>query len=162
MEALGQYVIVLVMLICLAVGYIIKHSLNFIPNKYIPLILGALGVVINIWISKGTFTPEILLGGLASGLASTGAFEITKNMMPKDKNSAELLALIKKTIGTDTPMKETIATSDSVEKKIMPLAENSEKESHHKKVKEHKKATEEAYEKKETESECKDKKDKKH
>jgi Na+-driven multidrug efflux pump len=82
MEILSQYVVVAVMAICLAVGYIIKHSLSFIPNKYIPLIMAILGVVLNIWIN-GIFTPEILLGGLASGLASTGAFEAMKNLIDK-------------------------------------------------------------------------------
>ena len=67
------------MAICLSIGYIIKHSLNFIPNKYIPLILGVIGVIINIWVNKA-FTPEVLLGGLASGLAATGAFEAVRNV----------------------------------------------------------------------------------
>lgn len=84
MEFLSQFVVILVVGICLAVGYIIKHSLNFIPNKYIPLILGILGILINVWISDWSFTPEILLGGLASGLASTGAFEMARNMNTKE------------------------------------------------------------------------------
>ena len=79
MEVLSKYVVALVMAICLAVGYIIKHSLSFIRNKYIPLILGIIGVGINIWLNKA-LTPEILLGGLASGLAATGAFEAVRNI----------------------------------------------------------------------------------
>ena len=39
MEILSNYVVAITMAICLAIGYLIKHSLNFIPNKYIPLIL---------------------------------------------------------------------------------------------------------------------------
>jgi hypothetical protein len=80
MEILSQYVVLIVMGICLAIGYIIKHSLSFIPNKYIPLIMGILGTVLNVWLSAWNFTPEILLGGLASGLAATGAFELVKNI----------------------------------------------------------------------------------
>lgn len=68
-----EYLVVVVVLICLCVGYILK---NIIPtdkiNKYIPLIMGVLGVVLNLWICKWNFTPEVLLEGLASGLASTG------------------------------------------------------------------------------------------
>lgn len=79
MEFLNQYVVVLVLSICLIVGNIIKHSLDFIPNKYIPLIMAILGVILNTWFNGFAFTPEILLGGLASGLASTGAFELFKN-----------------------------------------------------------------------------------
>ena len=80
MEVLSQYVVLIVLGICLAVGYIIKNSLDFISNKYIPLIMGALGVILNVWLNTWTFSPEILLGGLASGLASTGAFELVRNI----------------------------------------------------------------------------------
>lgn len=83
MEFLNQYVVILIMAICVAIGYIIKHSMTFIKNKYIPLIMGVLGVVLNIWLNSWSFSPEILLGGLASGLASTGAFELAKNLKEK-------------------------------------------------------------------------------
>jgi hypothetical protein len=84
MEILSQYVVLVVVGICLAIGYVIKNSLDFIPTKFIPLIMALLGVFINVWLSKWNFTPEILLGGLASGLASTGAFELVKNLKKKD------------------------------------------------------------------------------
>jgi hypothetical protein len=80
MEVLSQYVVLIVLGICLAVGYIIKNSLDFIPNKYMPLIMATLGVILNVWLNGWTFSPEILLGGLASGLASTGAFELIRNI----------------------------------------------------------------------------------
>ena len=80
MEILSQFVVVIVMAICLAVGYVIKHSLNFLPNRYIPLVMAVLGTVLNMWVNLWTFTPEILLGGLASGLAATGAFELVRNI----------------------------------------------------------------------------------
>ena len=80
MEILQEFIVLIVLGICLGLGYVIKHSLDFIPNKYIPLIMAILGVVLNIWLNSGTFTPEILLGGLASGLASTGAFELGRNL----------------------------------------------------------------------------------
>lgn len=79
MEILQDYIVIIVMAICLAIGYIIKHFLPM-DNKWIPLIMGVLGVLLNTWVSGWMFTPEILLGGLASGLASTGAFELVRNM----------------------------------------------------------------------------------
>jgi hypothetical protein len=89
MEILIQYVVVAVVAICLALGYVIKKSLTFIPNKFIPLIMAIIGVVLNIWINWA-FTPEILLGGLASGLASTGAFELVRNIASgKDKGDTD-------------------------------------------------------------------------
>lgn len=84
MEFLQEFVVLIVMATCLGIGYIIKHSLDFIPNKYIPLIMGIIGVILNIWLNGGLFTPEILLGGLASGLASTGAFELGRNLKGSD------------------------------------------------------------------------------
>lgn len=80
MEFITQYVVVIVLAICLCLGYIIKHSISFIPNKYIPLIMAITGVVLNVWISGWQFSPEILLGGLASGLASTGSYELIRNI----------------------------------------------------------------------------------
>ena len=46
--------------------------------------MGVLGVGLNIWIN-GKLTPEILLGGLISGLASTGCYEAFKNLIEKFK-----------------------------------------------------------------------------
>lgn len=84
MEILNDYIVVVVMGICLGIGYIIKHSLDFIPNKFIPLIMGVLGVIINVWLNFGEFSPEILLGGIASGLAATGAFEMVRNIRKEE------------------------------------------------------------------------------
>ncbi len=86
-EIITRYVVVVVLAICLCLGYVIKHSIPFIPNKYIPLIMAVVGTILNVWISGWQFTPEILLGGLASGLASTGTYEMIKNIT--DKREAE-------------------------------------------------------------------------
>ena len=85
MEILTQYVVLVVVAICFGIGYVIKNSLDFIPNKYIPLVMAVLGVFLNIWLNGWVFTPDILLGGLASGLASTGAFEAVRNLIRKEK-----------------------------------------------------------------------------
>lgn len=89
MEFLGRYVVLVVMAICLCLGYIIKHSITFIPNKYIPLIMGVAGVLLNLWINGWKFTPEILLGGLASGLASTGTHELVRHLYTKKEPGME-------------------------------------------------------------------------
>jgi hypothetical protein len=52
-------------------------------NAFIPLIMAVLGVVLNTWINR-EFTPEVLLGGLFSGLASTGLHQVFKNIIRKD------------------------------------------------------------------------------
>ena len=82
---LTEFAVPIIVGICLCIGYIIK---NMIPsdgiNKYIPLIMGALGVVLNVWINLG-ITPQILLGGLFSGLASTGMHQVFKNLINKEE-----------------------------------------------------------------------------
>ena len=90
MEFLARYVVLVVLAICLCIGYIIKHSISFIPNKYIPLILGVLGIVLNFWINGWELTPEILLGGLASGLASTGTHELIRHLLPRQGSGNEI------------------------------------------------------------------------
>lgn len=83
MEFLNAYLILIVIGICLCVGYVIKH---FVPgdkiNRFIPLIMAVLGVILNVWINLA-FTPEILLGGLASGLASTGMHQVFKQFIER-------------------------------------------------------------------------------
>lgn len=77
MEFLQKYIILVVLAICLCVGYIIKHLIRAKwLNKFIPLIVGVLGVLLAIWDAGWKFTPEILLAGLVSGLASTGSYEM--------------------------------------------------------------------------------------
>lgn len=80
---LTEFTVPVIVSICLCVGYIVK---NVIPNedlnRFIPLIMGLLGVGLNVWIN-GAFTAEILLGGLFSGLSSTGLYELFKNVLFK-------------------------------------------------------------------------------
>jgi hypothetical protein len=83
-EVLQSYSVPVVAGICLCVGYIIKHSLDFIPNKLIPLIMGVLGLGINIVINLSGITAEVVLAGLFSGLASTGLHNAFKNLIDKD------------------------------------------------------------------------------
>lgn len=80
---LKDYVVVLVLGICLCVGYILRNLVTTDKvNKWIPLIMGILGVALNVWI-QNTFTPAVLLGGLFSGLASTGLHQVFKQLITK-------------------------------------------------------------------------------
>lgn len=85
---LSDYVVLVVVGICLCVGYILKHLVpNDGVNKYIPLIMGLLGVALNAWINMA-LTPAVLLGGLFSGLASTGMHQALKNLIDKGEEEA--------------------------------------------------------------------------
>ena len=85
MEFFNDYLVLVVVGVCLCVGYVIK---NILPgetiNKFIPLIMAVLGIVLNVWLNAA-FTPEILLGGLASGLASTGMHQLFKQFIEGGK-----------------------------------------------------------------------------
>lgn len=87
MEFLNDYVVLIVAGICLCVGYVLKH---FVPsdaiNKFIPLIMAVLGVVLNVWYNGFVFSPEILLGGLVSGLASTGMHQAFNQFIAKESD----------------------------------------------------------------------------
>ena len=73
---LSEYAVPLIVGICLCVGYILKHLVaTEAVDKYIPLVMGALGVGLNVWINN-SFTAQILLAGLFSGLASTGLHQL--------------------------------------------------------------------------------------
>lgn len=80
---LVNFAVPIIVGVCLCVGYVIKNVITTDTiNKYIPLIMAVLGVVLNIWINM-SFTPEILLGGMFSGLASTGLYEAFKQLIKK-------------------------------------------------------------------------------
>ena len=81
---LNNYAVPVIVGICLCVGYVIKTSFSSIDNKYIPLIMAILGVALNIWINMNV-TPEIILAGMFSGLASTGLHQAFKQLIGGDK-----------------------------------------------------------------------------
>lgn len=85
MEFLNDYLVLIVVGICLCVGYVLK---NVVPsekvNKFIPLIMAVLGTIINVWLNGFAFTPEILLAGMISGLASTGMHQMFKQFIGGD------------------------------------------------------------------------------
>ncbi len=69
--------------LCLCVGWVIKCWIDDIDNKWIPTIVLVLGILISIWSSWGTVTPEIILSGAASGLASTGLHQMVTKWFEK-------------------------------------------------------------------------------
>lgn len=82
---LTEYAAPIIVGICLCVGYILK---NLVPeekvNRFIPLIMGIIGVVVNVWMNMN-FAPEILLTGLFSGLASTGMHQAFTKIVNREE-----------------------------------------------------------------------------
>ena len=90
MEIMKPYIVVVVAALCWCIGYILRH---IVPsdkiNKFIPLIVGCLGVFFKVWVNGWAISPEILLGGLASGLSSTGANELFKHLFPLKEDEGD-------------------------------------------------------------------------
>ena len=90
MEILQPYIIVMIAALCWCIGYILRH---LVPtdkiNKWIPLIVGCLGIFFNIWLNVWKISPEIILGGLASGLSSTGANELFRHLFPLKEDEGD-------------------------------------------------------------------------
>lgn len=72
--------------ICIVIGLLVKHCTP-LDNKYIPLIVAVVGLLIAVWSHWGEgITPVVLLGGLFSGLASTGFHQVFKQLFFSDIN----------------------------------------------------------------------------
>lgn len=85
LNLLSSYLVLVVVGICTCCGYVIKTSFCFIDNKYIPCIMAILGCILNVWIA-GYASPEVILGGMLSGLASTGLHQTFKNLIRGGNN----------------------------------------------------------------------------
>lgn len=72
--------VLVVFIACLIAGYIIKTSISFIPNKYIPSILAVLGACINTVINGGV-SVEVMVYGALMGLSSTGMHQAFKSFI---------------------------------------------------------------------------------
>lgn len=83
---LSEYMLPVVFAICLCVGYIVKKWVKDVDNKFIPTIVAALGIFLAIWIKGWEVTPEIVLSGMFSGLASTGAHQLFTQYIEKADN----------------------------------------------------------------------------
>lgn len=77
MEMFTTYIVPVIVGICLIVGYLFKNFTGA-DNRYIPLVVTVLGVVLAVWMNWPAITAEIILGGAVSGLASTGMHQLLK------------------------------------------------------------------------------------
>lgn len=85
-----EYISPIILVACLVVGYVVKHAIpNETINRYIPLILAVLGIVLNVWACMD-ISLEIAVTGAMSGLASTGLYELFAQLIEKGfTNKAE-------------------------------------------------------------------------
>ena len=84
-DFLFEYINPLILGICLLVGFVLKTAFDWFPNKYIPLVALTMGTLIAILINyQSGINAEVSLGGMISGLASTGLYEMVRNLLDKD------------------------------------------------------------------------------
>ena len=82
---LSNYFVPVIIGICLCLGYGIKQ-VNFISYKWIPIILMLIGLLLNVWLQHG-ISPEIILSGMLSGLASTGLHQAFKQLIERGEDT---------------------------------------------------------------------------
>jgi len=88
---LASYFVPVVVGICLCTGYVIHQFAPDAANKYIPACMALEGVLIAVWVQGGV-TPDVLLGGMVSGLASTGMWELFKQLIQPAATTATTTA----------------------------------------------------------------------
>lgn len=84
MEFLNEFMMPVVLGICLVIGWIVKKWIADIDNKYIPTIVTILGAVLAVWFNSWVITPEIILSGLITGAASTGMHQLFTQFIEKN------------------------------------------------------------------------------
>ena len=71
--------------ICLLTGYVLKEAFDNFPNKFIPLASLSMGTIIAVIIHlQAGINAEVVLGGMISGLAATGMYELLRNLLDFD------------------------------------------------------------------------------
>lgn len=76
---LTQYLDIIIVGICLCVGFVVKKWVKDVDNKFIPTIVCILGLILKV-ITNG-LALEFILSGMISGLASTGLYEAFRNFL---------------------------------------------------------------------------------
>lgn len=78
----------IVLIACLICGYILKHWIRDMDNKWIPTILTILGGTLAC-VTKWDIDLTLVVSGALTGLASTGMHQMFKQMIEASKNDDE-------------------------------------------------------------------------
>lgn len=83
MNVILEFISPIILIACLIVGYVVKHAIpNETINRYIPLIVTVLGILLNMW-ANVDINLQIVVTGAMSGLASTGLYELFSQLIEK-------------------------------------------------------------------------------
>ena len=76
--------------ICLLLGYALKTAFEKFPNRYIPLAALCCGTLLAVLMHLHSgINAQVILGGMISGLASTGLYEMLRNLLKFDGKSGK-------------------------------------------------------------------------
>ncbi len=76
--------------ICLLLGYALKTAFEKFPNRYIPLAALCCGTLLAVLLHLHSgINAQVILGGMISGLASTGLHEMLRNLLRFDGQSGK-------------------------------------------------------------------------
>lgn len=80
-EFLADFMIPVIVGICLLFGFVVKKWIKDVDNKWIPTLCCILGVVLAVMNDWGAVTLATVLSGGFSGLASTGLHQAIKQLI---------------------------------------------------------------------------------
>lgn len=83
LQFLQDLYVPIVMVICLTVGYVLKHWIKDVDDRVIPTVLAVLGAVCACINGKG-ISLELIASGAVTGLASTGLHQVFKQLVEKE------------------------------------------------------------------------------
>lgn len=86
----SEYFSIVIVVVCLTIGYILKKWIKDLDNKIIPTVCAVLGVALSIWINWGNVDLNTIAIGLVSGLASTGLHQLVKQYLTKEDSDNEV------------------------------------------------------------------------
>lgn len=88
MELINEYINIVIVIICVVVGYVWKKTTPF-ANGYIPLVVTVLGTALAIVNATSTGQPidlSVIAVGMVSGLASTGLHQLVTRLLDELSN----------------------------------------------------------------------------
>ena len=84
-EFLADYVMPVIVGLCLLFGFVVKKWIKDVDNKWIPTLCCVLGIALAIVNDWGAISLSTILAGGFSGLASTGLHQAFTQLISKDK-----------------------------------------------------------------------------
>lgn len=81
---LTELFVPVVLIACLCLGYILKKTFDFVPNKYIPTILAVVGAGLTVLVNG--LTVDAVVYGALTGLASTGLHQAFTKFIEKPED----------------------------------------------------------------------------